>query len=274
MMRPMRPKRPKRPERPERLELHPPQRRRRLATLALVLCMAASLPGCELLGLDGGAQAPSGQPAPGQAPPARPPQAKAPEAEAKEEVVEYQRPEYPENLRRNPFSPSDAVLMPIMGTAVEGDGEDDRPLEPLEQFSLAQLRLVAIISEIAVPKAMFLDPDGFGHVVKQNDRVGRGGGVIVDIRENEVDVREISGDDDERQSKITTIRLRSMELKAENADELSEAEREALERLLNTDEGRRALRRNINDRAAGANAIEGQDGGTLPPSGSGGVAPP
>lgn len=241
--------------------------------MMLLLCAMTLGTGCELLGLDGGSTPaqPPAQP-PTQTPPANKVPAAA-EPEKTEEEQDYQRPEYPENVRRNPFAPSNDVLMPILGTPVT-DGEDAQPLEPLQQYNIAQLELVAIISEIAIPKAMFTDPEGFGHVVKEGDRIGRQGGTIVDIRDNEVDVREISGDEDEKQSRVMTIRLRSAELKSANGDDLSEAEREALERLLDTEEGRNALRRNLKDRAAGANAIEG--GGVLPPgsTGGGGVAPP
>lgn len=238
----------------------------------LLLCAMTLGTGCELLGLDGGSTpaTPPTQP-PAQTPPVnKVPVAAEPE---KAEEEDYQRPEYPENVRRNPFAPSNDVLMPILGTPVTDD-DDAPPLEPLQQYNIAQLELVAIISEIAIPKAMFTDPEGFGHVVKEGDRIGRQGGTIVDIRDNEVDVREISGDEDEKQSRVMTIRLRSAELKSANGDDLSEAEREALERLLDTEEGRNALRRNLKDRAAGANAIEG--GGVLPPGSTrgGGVAPP
>ena len=249
-------------------------RHTRASLVMLLLCAMTLGTGCELLGLDGGstpAQNPA-QPPPTQTPPvAKAPPVAEPE---KAEEEEYQRPEYPENVRRNPFAPSNDVLMPILGPNPSDDDGTPQTLEPLQQYNIAQLELVAIISEIAIPKAMFTDPEGFGHVIKEGDRIGRQGGTVVDIRDNEVDVREISGDEDEKQSRVMTIRLRSAELKSAGGDDLSEAERDALERLLDTEEGRNALRRNLKDRAAGANAIEG--GGVLPPSsnGGGGVAPP
>lgn len=156
--------------------------------------------------------------------------------EAEEEVEEeYERPEYPNSVRRNPFLPDLEVVRPQKQLA-EGT---IRPLEPLEQYGLGQLDLVAIISEVAVPKAMFLDPEGFGHVVKEGDRVGENGGTITDIRDNQVEVREIT-DEEESQTRLTTIELRTRDLDVDD-DELSDEERDALKRLLQSDEGRKAL---------------------------------
>ena len=61
-------------------------------------------------------------------------------------------------------------------------------MEPLEQYELAQLTLVAIITGTPVPKAMFLDSTRFGHIAKEGDRIGKDGGRITDIRSNEVEV--------------------------------------------------------------------------------------
>jgi hypothetical protein len=169
-------------------------------------------------------------------------------------------------LRRNPFQPVPDVIAPV-GVVV---AEEKRPLEPLEQYTLGQLSLIAVISETAVPKAMFIDPDGFGHVIKEGDRIGRAGGVITDIRDNEVDVQETSGEDENAKSTVRTIRLRDTEIRSddEGGEDLSEAEREALERLMKTDEGRDALRASLRERAAteqssGANTNTSQ--GIAPP---------
>lgn len=249
----------------KRFKLATRPRRLRQIALMCVLGGSLSLAGCELLGLSDSPQQPT-QPAtpPKQTPP---PVAKkeAPKEEVKEEG-EYQRPDYPENLRRNPFQPVPDVIAPV-GVVVS---EEKRPVEPLEQYSIGQLELVAVISETAVPKAMFIDPDGFGHVIKEGDRIGRSGGVITDIRDNEVDVQETSGEDENAKSTVRTIRLRDTEIRSddEGGEDLSEAEREALERLMKTDEGRDALRASLRERAAteqssGANTNTSQ--GIAPP---------
>lgn len=148
-----------------------------------------------------------------------------------EEADEYTRPDYP--VRRNPFRPSAEVF----GPRTEGESDDDgmRPAEPLEEFALSQLSLVTIISETTVPRAMFIDPSGYGHFAKEGDRIGRNNGVIRSIRRNEVEVRE--GDD---RGAVTIVRMHERELRARE-DELTDEEREALRRLLETDSGRRAL---------------------------------
>ena len=156
----------------------------------------------------------------------------------------------PESVRRNPFQPDPDVVQPV-ATKV-----DDRPKEPLEQFALGELELAVIISEVAVPKAMFIDPQGFGHVLKEGDRLGRNGGVISDIRDNEVEVTE-GTDEENGQSRLLTVKLREAEIKSNDEDSLSEEEREALRKLLDSDEGRAALERSFRDATIGASTVEG-----------------
>ncbi|MEZ4461889.1 MAG: pilus assembly protein PilP [bacterium] len=213
-----------------------------------------------------------------QAPPPKPP---AKEEQKVEEVPtpevseasssEYVRPEYPNSQRRNPFQPDPEVVTP-QARSVEGEV---RELEPLEQYALGQLKLMAIISEVAVPIAMFRDPTGFGHFVKEGDRIGRNSGVISDIRDNEVEVLE-GGDDEDSQTLQRIVRLRDTELSTGDSG-LSDEEKAALERLLQTDEGRKALQRTFEDNAAGANAVEQQQQEPTQSGGDprfGGFAPP
>lgn len=242
--------------------------RRKLRQIAMMCVLGASLSlaGCELLGLSDSPQQPN-QPPATKPKPKDPPKKKAePKAEAQDEG-EYQRPDYPESLRRNPFQPVPDVISPV---GEIGPVEPTRKVDPLEKFSVGQLELVAVISETAVPKAMFIDPEGFGHVIKEGDRIGRSGGIITDIRDNEVDVKETSGEDENAQSSIRTIRLRDFEIRSvdEGGEELSEAEREALERLMKSDEGREALRASLRERAAAEQATSSRE------NTSQGIAPP
>jgi Tfp pilus assembly protein PilP len=96
---------------------------------------------------------------------------------------EYTRPEYPGQVRRDPF-----VFEPPKRQVGEGDGSEDRVKEPLESFELSTLTLVGIVTGSAVPTAMFKDGTAFGHIAKEGDRIGRDGGRITDIRDNEVEV--------------------------------------------------------------------------------------
>ncbi len=171
---------------------------------------------------------------------------------------EYVRPEYPNSVRRNPFQPDPDVIIP---TAAVAEGEV-RTREPLERFALGQLTLVAIISETAVPKAMLIDGEGFGHVVKEGDRVGRNGGVISDIRDNEVEVLE-GNDEEDGQTFQRIVKLREIELRASSEDGLTNEEREALKKLLESEAGQEALKKQL-DQPQGQQGQQPQQG-TAPP---------
>ena len=41
------------------------------------------------------------------------------------------------------------------------------------EYEIGQLRLSALLTGTAVPKAMFVEPDGYGRVVRLGDIVGR-----------------------------------------------------------------------------------------------------
>ena len=233
---------------------------RRLLIVACVAGCATLASGCEFLGLDGGTDTvqgpPPGQPPPGQAPPAEPPPEEPPTPAPGEDTAEddeYERPEYPDMARRNPFQPDLEVVQPA---DVPTEGEE-RTLEPLERFSLGELTLVAIISEVAVPKAMFIDPEGFGHVLKEGDRIGQNAGTLSDIRDNEVEITETTGED-RGKTRLRTMKLQQVEIRVQDGGGLTEDERKALEKLLATDEGRDALERQYRDMALGASAVDGQ----------------
>lgn len=149
-----------------------------------------------------------------------------------EEVDEYSRPDYP--VRRNPFRPDSDVLSDDDDERVD---DEVRATDPLEQYALSSLALVTIISETTVPKAMFIDPEGLGHFAKEGDRIGRNSGVIRSIRSNEVEVQEGGIDS----GSTVTVALRERELTMDDQDGLTEEEREMLQRLLESDEGREAL---------------------------------
>jgi Tfp pilus assembly protein PilP len=197
-------------------------------------------------------------------PPAQPANQTPPPAETPiptvvaEEEEDYVRPEYPNSNRRNPFQPDPDVVEP-RGTVDEGSV---RQLDPLEQFGIGQLELIAIISEVAVPKAMFLSPDGFGHVVKEGDRVGRNAAIITDIRDNEVELTETPDAEEGGQTTTRVVQLADRQLSTSD-DELSEEDREALRRLLQSEEGIRALRETARKEFGGS------DQGSPPPSASG-----
>lgn len=225
----------------------------RFVVLLVVLGLAAS--GCEFLGLDAPAPEPAQSGDGASAPALKAPEPAEQDAPAEPLAQEYERPAYPDQIRRNPFLPDLEVVRPARNV----NAGEVRPKDPLEQYSLAQLNLVAIISSVAVPKAMFLDPSGFGHVVKKGDRVGLAGGIVSDIRDNEVEIREVSeGLDSE--TRVTTLKLRSDQLREQDDDALSDEEREALRRLLESEQGRRALRESLDTEAPQAQPNPGAPG--------------
>ncbi len=64
------------------------------------------------------------------------------------------------------------------------------PTEPLQQFDLAQLKVVGIVWEVRNPKAMIRDPLGKLHLVLRESKIGRNNGFVAAIREGEVIVVE------------------------------------------------------------------------------------
>ncbi len=104
------------------------------------------------------------------------PVAKPPKEEVKKE---YKRPDL--LVRRDPFifEPPADKLTPEA---------EERDIEPLEAYSIKSLRLVALVTGTAVPKAMFQVAGGNGIFAKEGDRIGRDGGRITEIRANEVEI--------------------------------------------------------------------------------------
>lgn len=193
--------------------------------------------------------------APPTAPPVAPPTsaAETPPATNGAEGAEastsdgYERPA--RSNRRDPFT--------FIPPEPELKAKDEvRVKEPLESYDVGQLKLVAIITGTAVPTAMFVDPTGFGHFAKEDDRIGRSGGRITDIRSNEVEItinpegdngaaNDLEGTQQGGEERPATepvtlvIRLSDTEIRSE--DELKEAEgASVLEKIQEKPEGEAA----------------------------------
>ena len=80
--------------------------------------------------------------------------------------------------KRDPFrSPlADPSKKPIDDPATGGDCQ-----EPLCQYDIEQLALVAVVSGDANPIAMLEDPNKTGHIVRRNTKVGKQGGKVTQI---------------------------------------------------------------------------------------------
>ena len=226
--------------------------------LALVVGATGSLTGCEMLGLDGGGDKPAEQPAAdGKAKTPKKKKAEA-KAEKKAEEKEYERPSYPDLVRRNPFQPKAEIISPKVN--VKDDDSSDKT--PLKEYGINQLKLVAIISEVVIPKAMFIDPKGVGHLFKEGDVFSSNSVEIVDIRDNEVAIQESAPEDSENGSRPPRIiALATDEVTISREDELSDDERDALKKLLGSKEGRDKLRETLSD----DNGTGSQRRGIAPP---------
>ena len=93
---------------------------------------------------------------------------------------------------KNPFwSNLDKYMPQIEMTAVVDDDDAiDTQIDPLEKFPPEDYKLIMIISGTAVPKAIMVDPDGGRHVVRKENRIGNRNGVIDEITEFEIIVKE------------------------------------------------------------------------------------
>lgn len=181
------------------------------------------------------------------------------------QLEDYQRPVYPNGVRRNPFQPDPAFLI----QQAEFETENARVKEPLEEFGIGQLRLAAIISGIAVPKAMFIDPNGLGHFAKVGDRIGEGGMTISAIRENSVTLSSDHNDEEggEGLSGSTQV-IRLSDALGSDEQQLSDEDKAALERILNSSAAKKALQKELGN--SPNSGSDNSDNANYPPGSYGG----
>jgi type IV pilus assembly protein PilP len=123
------------------------------------------------------------------------PDKKNPEGEKTESLFQtYSKPEptadgyiYDPVGRRDPFRPFRDAKVGIGQIVVTRE----RPLEPLENFDVKSLEVVAIIWGIKKPKALIQDSTKVIHTVVKGMRIGKNDGVVAEIREGEVVVMEL-----------------------------------------------------------------------------------
>lgn len=147
-----------------------PTHTRPLLVGALALCALCAALACQ-------APAPSPPqdvPVSASSPPEAP---RAPDAPAAEEVAVDELEPREEGLR-DPFS-----FLP--------DPPNDPPPREANLLDLNDMKLVGIVTGTAIPKAMFTDPDGFGHIITEGTRVFDGR--VTDIRDREVVVTLSAG---------------------------------------------------------------------------------
>ncbi len=94
---------------------------------------------------------------------------------------------------RDPFKP--VVDIEVAGGAYRGPRPDEnRPREPLEDFSLDSLRMVGTLNQNSVDWILIEDPDGLLHRVAIGHHMGKNYGEVISISEEEVALRELVSD--------------------------------------------------------------------------------
>jgi hypothetical protein len=91
------------------------------------------------------------------------------------------------------WSNMDKYMPRIEEPVLQQKGEEDTELPeitPLEKFPPEEYKLIMIIAGTAVPKAIMVDPVGNRHVVRTDNRLGNRNGVVDEITEFEVIVKE------------------------------------------------------------------------------------
>ncbi|MCB0354119.1 MAG: pilus assembly protein PilP [Bdellovibrionales bacterium] len=102
--------------------------------------------------------------------------------------------------KRDPFRPFD--LSPKQG---EGDGKT-----PLEQFSIGQLRLTAVLDGFDNPRAIVETSTGKGFTVEKGTKIGQNNGEIVEILTNKILILEETVDyTGKKHSKTIEMNLRT-----------------------------------------------------------------
>lgn len=95
-------------------------------------------------------------------------------------------------------------------------------LHPLQRYELSQLKLIGIVANISVPRAMFEDPTGKGWIVKHGALIGRHSGRIKKINTDSVIILE------EYQDRAGKLVLSEITIKLENSSGSGVAEPWAL----------------------------------------------
>jgi type IV pilus assembly protein PilP len=127
----------------------------------------------------------------GEEPPPPPPVVPKRTQEAPKEKAAVAAPTYV--YEYNPVGKRDPFRSPIEDMAREAPQPGQQVAacnEPLCQWDIDQLKLVAVVTGDANPMAMVEDPMGRGHVVRRNTRMGRQGGKVTQILRDEVIVTE------------------------------------------------------------------------------------
>ena len=90
----------------------------------------------------------------------------------------------------NPTGKTDPFKSFIAEEEELGSKKERKPRTYLETLDLSQLQLIAIIVGPEGRYAMVREAKGLGHVIRKGTAIGRNGGVVQSITEQEVTIRE------------------------------------------------------------------------------------
>jgi type IV pilus assembly protein PilP len=90
----------------------------------------------------------------------------------------------------NPIGKTDPFKSFVLEQKIQAEQKAARPKTYLETLDLSQLDLIAIILNPTGNWAMVRDAKGIGHVIRKGTLIGTNGGVVREIKDGEVVVRE------------------------------------------------------------------------------------
>ena len=130
--------------------------------------------------------------------------AKAPKkvkAAAVEKATEPKKEKFIYNSKglRDPFVPLTAIERPL--------GDPNAPITPLQKYDLAQYRLIGVVIGRGEPRALVVSPDKKSYILKRGEKIGKNGGVVIDVTSESVLVEERYYDFSD------TVRTRMQEIK-------------------------------------------------------------
>jgi type IV pilus assembly protein PilP len=108
----------------------------------------------------------------------------------------------------NPLGKRDPFRSPIEEIQARPEGNSGCT-EPLCQWDLDQLKLVAVVTGDANPLAMVEDPQTRGYIIRRGSKVGKQGGQVTQILRDSLTVTEyFSSPDGKRNPNAVTMRLK------------------------------------------------------------------
>lgn len=113
---------------------------------------------------------------------------KAPKVEAAPAETAVQGPQYA--YAYNPVGKRDPFRSPLDELTAQNPNQAVACNEPLCQWDLDQLKLVAVVTGEANPVAMVQDPQGVGYLIHRSTRLGKLGGKVTQILRDSVVVTE------------------------------------------------------------------------------------